>query len=529
MNLNRNWWKPLVIFGVALLYRIKDVWVNYPFWVDEFSTAAQAKLFLRYGLGVFHQPGIYFEFQNISTHALVALFFRLLGPSPFSARLPMVFIGAFVPVLVWYVGKVVWKDERIAAVAALLTTFSYFEITWSRQARGYVIQQVVLLLTVLLYAKLIAARSSRQRTIFAVCLLCTIGLGIVTHVTYVLVLGILFLHAAFLFGKKFIKNKRLLFFLSLVIAVVALIAWQTGMAYQVVRNILFTFHQGFPNNFWYYHAFLWREYGLITFLGLFGLILSWPERKSLMSIFGGIFLAFIFFFSFLFDPYDSRYLLPIFPILFLGTAKTLVLLTDAVTANIHLQKPKWLLKSLPIFLTLLIVANGYKFVLKPRSFYSVNHDMREIALIDYDQVYGLIKQKGELEKGQTAVIDTWADRMEWYLGAHFQPGYFLRWPKGEKDLLKQTPYVQNQAGEKILPDRQNMRVIADLSDLQLAMSKYPKGFIWIDDSTLSADIIQYAQQHLTKELYLDHYPLDDNPYSIWPGTLYSWGFGNQKK
>src|SRR5258708_29339530 len=88
MHLSKNWWKPGVIFGLALVYRVKDIWVNHPFWVDEFSTAAQAKLLLKYGFGVFHQPGIYFEFQNISTHFLVALFFHLFGASTFSARLP---------------------------------------------------------------------------------------------------------------------------------------------------------------------------------------------------------------------------------------------------------------------------------------------------------------------------------------------------------------------------------------------------------------------------------------------------------
>ena len=40
------------------------------------------------------------------------------------------------------------------------------------------------------------------------------------------------------------------------------------------------------------------------------------------------------------------------------------------------------------------------------------------------------------------------------------------------------------------------------------------------------DVIKYAKENFKKELYLESYPpeLLENPYSIWPATLYSWGF-----
>jgi hypothetical protein len=159
--------------------------------------------------------------------------------------------------------------------------------------------------------------------------------------------------------------------------------------------------------------------------------------------------------------------------------------------------------------------------LKPTPFYSVNHDFREIALIDYDALYNLIRQKGKLEEGMTAVIDTWPDRLDWYMG-DYQPVYTFRWG-ASAGLMKQTPYRVNEKGEKLILYREDMRLITEVSDLQKIRAQYPRGFIWIDDDTLPQDVQDYAAHNLKLEVELDHYQFDDNPYSRWPGRLYSWG------
>jgi len=105
--------------------------------------------------------------------------------------------------------------------------------------------------------------------------------------------------------------------------------------------------------------------------------------------------------------------------------------------------------------------------------------------------------------------------------------YYLHWT--DSGFGKKVPYLTTKNNERILLNTKtgvstDVKLIANVSDLQLAISKYSKGFIWIDDSTLPADVIAYAEENFKKELYLDHYEYDENPYSIWPGTLYSWGF-----
>ena len=52
-----------------------------------------------------------------------------------------------------------------------------------------------------------------------------------------------------------------------------------------------------------------------------------------------------------------------------------------------------------------------------------------------------------------------------------------------------------------------------------------KGYT-VDGVDIIPLMINYAKENFKEELYLESYPpeLLENPYSIWPGTLYSWGF-----
>ena len=109
--------------------------------------------------------------------------------------------------------------------------------------------------------------------------------------------------------------------------------------------------------------------------------------------------------------------------------------------------------------------------------------------------------------------------------------YVFRWdnlPGKSNGLTRSTPYTE-VAEEKILPLTGDpaLKLITSQSDLERIMSIFPTGFLFIDDSSLSAEVIAYAEENLYRELYLDHYPFDENPYSIWPATLYSWGFESE--
>lgn len=503
----------VAITAIAFLFRVKLV--NSPFWVDEYSTASQSKSIMKLvGIGD-GATSFVLEKNNLLTHIIVAVSFSLFGTGTFQARLPMMIIGSLVPALIYLLTKK-HVSQPAAVSASLLYVFSYIQITWAQQARGYVLQQLLLLVLLYLYADLVEKFTKPRMLLFGVLLV----LGFLTHTTFILVLIAILLHACIYHRSKIVEfiQKPIGVLSSLGLIAVIGLSGQLQMIFSQLQRLL----ESHPNNLAYYHSFLWREQtvvALLAFLGILILFLFQKKHKVGLLLLLPV-LLYLFFVCFMFFPYVSRYLLPIFPILyiFVGIAVS----HFAVSVN------KKYVVLVTLLVTSFIVINGDKFVLKPKEFYSVNHDMREIALVDYDQIYNLIQSKAKLEEN-TAVIDTWPDRMKWYLGENTEYFFIFRWintPGLENGIAKRTDYVTNELGVRQLVNSGNppIKFIGDLNDLLLAMDKYPQGFILIDDSSLPADVIEYAEANFTKELYLDHYPLDDNPYSIWPTTLYSWGF-----
>jgi hypothetical protein len=92
-------------------------------------------------------------------------------------------------------------------------------------------------------------------------------------------------------------------------------------------------------------------------------------------------------------------------------------------------------------------------------------------------------------------------------------------------LPQKTNVLTTSTGELVVPmsGPRLIPLISSQADLERVMRTHKYGYIWIDDTSMSTDIINYAKNNLRQVIHVDHYQFDDNPYSIWPGTLYSWG------
>lgn len=508
-----------VILLASFFLRSWGIFNNHPFWVDEFSTAVHAQSILKYGVLNLNNSQVFLESHNFTTHFLVALFFKLFGQNEWTARIPFVIIGSLIPLIIFLLTKYI-LDTQTGILASLFITFSYFEISWSRQARGYMLLQFLILMATYLYFKIVNNfRSFSLKLVFVIVSI----LGILTHSFFYLFLFSLLVHFI-LFNFDFLKAQLKKLATYFLLAIFMMISYKIGL----IKNIINLYSNSFlnSNNLWYYHSFLWREYGLITFLGIIGLLIGLNTKKKATSFFIFYALLHLIFICFFFPAYTSRYLLPIFPLLIIFASYTITYLVEVFLKSSQFNHQKILRSLLPTVITLFIIINGHKFVTKPKTFYSVNHDFREIALLDYEQVYDIVRKKGNLKEKKTVVIDPWNARAYWYLGSDYELIYIFRWinePGLINGLPKKTDFVLNKEGEKVLASYSKLRFIGELADLKKAMKKYPRGFIFIDDSTLPKDVIEYAENNFKKELYLNHYPLDDNPYSIWPATLYSWG------
>lgn len=500
-----------LIFFISILFRLVAVLDNKPFWIDEFSSGVQAEIILE---KIFNNKAADMDIEpnNILTHIIIGFTFLIFGATETSARLPFALIGSVLPIFVFFIAKKLYS-KTAGFVAATLIAFSYFEITWSTQARGYILQQLISSLAILIYLNL-----KERPTIFRfILLIFTLILGFFTHFfTAFLIISIfidflLFKKSEF---NKFFKKKQYQLFLILFLVFFSSLIYKLNIFSYLINGIKYGFISIY-NNTWYYHSLLWREYSFIVLLALIGVLITIKNNKTWIMIFFG--LIHLFFINFLFGHYMSKYLFPVFHIIIIFASIGLAFIGNAIKNKVNIKTELFTL-----ILLIFILLNGDKFVLKPKKYYSVNHDMRDIALIDYHLVYNKILEKSSGNYENTAIVDTWADRSRWYLKKQFNKLYLFRWESA--GFHKQTSFLVNSSGEKEITDVKGFKLISNISDLQKAMEKYQYGFIWIDDASLPKDVIDYVKQNFKEELYLDHYPLDDNPYSIWPGSLYSWGY-----
>lgn len=488
---------------VGILLRSKAI--STPFWVDEFSTASQAKQLVKFGLSAFSRSDIGMEPNNILPHIVVAVSFTLFGFSVAAARTPFIIAGLFLPVLVFLVARKNFSF-RVAIGAGLMLATSYWQLAWSSQARGYVFQEVIALLLLLVYSW------QTKKTLFKYVLLAILGiLGIATHISLILFIAAFVLTELYRNKSIFIaviqKYKRQLILCAIIFAISLL-------------TIFFVTSFKLQNNVWYYHAFLWKEQTIISMFAFIGLFSTFFEKreKTLTFFFTISSILYFSFFFFVFPPYSTRYILPIYPLLIIFAAKGIEFITISLS-----KRHRTLLFSFFIFF---IFLNGNEFTFKPKPFYSPNHFMREIPLVDYDEVYKIIKSE-LLNDPSAAVIDTWPDRALWYLPEYAQNLYIFRWSEfsgTSNGISMETEFAYDIEGKKILPrsGTPQLGFVSDLKDLTDVMNNHKTGVIWIDDTSLPAEVLTFVYENFSTLLHTEHLAADDNPYSIWPGTLYKW-------
>ncbi|MDQ5951821.1 MAG: hypothetical protein QG639_1102 [Patescibacteria group bacterium] len=499
------------LFFLAFGLRIYPLTVSHPFWVDEFSTAVQAKIYATTFPDTFSQTKYDIEPNNYLYHTIVAIFFRIFMEAEWAARLPAAMAGALVCVVVYIYAKKLFNTPT-AGIAFALTTFSYFHLTWSTQARGYTLQQLLLLVSHVLIFHLQQSRNNKERLVTSVGIGLCIVLGLLTHTTFVIGAFSIIIYLAFSYKDLLLKKKKLIVPL-LGIFLLGLLLW--------LPQIVKVWQAGFlslNNNLWYYHALLWREETIIVFLAVVALLKLALNRKPMVYLPLLTLGAYLILFTFIFQPYTSRYVMSYFPFLLLLAAYGIY------SIGLHLSKhaviPAWAL-------TVFILVNGHTFEVFPQRYFSVNHTMRDIALVDYDQIYQRVTNSIETSNEPVVMIDTWRDRAWWYLGIDYPHLYIFRWDTSTQTingLLASSDYYEEN-GRKYMKGTGNppIQLIVTKEDLLTIIAEHPKGYIWIDDTSLPADVIEYVEQNMKKELFVDHYTYDDNAYSLWPGTLYSWG------
>ncbi|MGB9911199.1 MAG: ArnT family glycosyltransferase [Microgenomates group bacterium] len=485
---------------IGFLLRINGLSKNYSFWTDEASTARFARGILETGFPQIPYTG-YKENSYFITHYLTALSFLIFGVNEFSGRLPEIIFGSILILITYIFGEKVF-NKLVGLGGATLTTFSYIQIAWSRQARGYVILEVFYLLALLNFYLFV--KEKRKLNLFLFLIFAFISVWVHTLGLIIFLFGFIYI----LFRKDIlsflIKNK---FFILLLLGVILLLFFGTNFfpVFKVVfRDKILNLNIN-KNFLFYYHSLFWRQYSLISFLSLLGLIILWFKNEKKLFHFLLVFIIiYLFSISFLIGVSFEKYALNLFPIFFILTSFTLWEISRII------GKKQKTAEVLFIFLILFIVINGNKFSLKPKSFYTLNFDMREIPEIDYKGIYKLIKEKSGEKINEVALVDISHDIPAWYLGE----GKNLFIPRNDVSL------------EKKINENSGGIFIHNLDEFKELLRRYPQGFVVIIEHNFRfypAGLVDYVRKNLDfeKKEEVAWFSLDWNK---WPIELYSWGF-----
>lgn len=526
LNFDRlNWLVIIGLMAAGFFFRIYGLKSNYSFWIDEFSTGKYSASILK-GETLTNLSGLS-EVRNLLNHLLTALSMKFFGINEFAARFPSVIWGTLMIPIVFLVIRQIF-NQRIALSVAILTAFSAIEITWSRQARSYALFQLTFLVTAYFFWRLMEKLSAtaldkknKLKVRDIVLVIFFLLFSLLTHLLTITIVFNFLLYGVILvfLRKEKIRNfvdglsKIVVFKILILILLIFILFWYAGIRTIFIETFINNNYSiKFHNNFWYYHSFFWRQYSLFTFLFFLGLLNSVIKKNRKTYFISSLAFVHLFVVVFLLRYLNVRYLYPVFPLIFFGYA---VYFLEEIS---KFWWPKSSIKqSLFLFsLTGLIIINGNKFTFRPRLFYSLNADMKEIPQVDYQLVYERIKNGIEKADSPIPVVDTWADRIIWYLGTDYAKAFVIR---SSDKLSYSVRYYQEV-------DRPAIRSIVNKEELLDLIKKNSKGYIFIDGHevpNLPPDALSYIENNLKPELKLSRFSLDPDPYDTWPASLYSWG------
>jgi len=494
---------------MGLFFRLYGLSKNGSFWSDEAITSIYSRAVLLRGTP--HLLTGDLDDRGIGYYYLTAGFFKLLGVSEFSARLPAVFLGIGSIILIFFLAIRLFS-VKVALGTAFLTTFSTAEILWSRQARWYAGSQFCLLL--LLWALWLFEKSLAEKTvkikhfnIFQLSLLAASALFLlVSSVSYELlavVMGVYLL----LNIKRFWqwpKDKKIYFIMTMLgwclVFFLFLISSRT--------NNLTYFGLQFKrlNNYLSYYLVYFRHYYLIfCLLSLAGLLLNFRNKALwFLSIIIG---AHLFYLSFFTAYHYVRYFLPLFPVIFLLAVSGI----ESLSLRLFPRHANFVFA--PLLLAIFFCSGRFTFYPKP--YYSLSFEFRETPETDYKGIY---QKVAALRRGypEMKIVDAHPELGEWYLGE-----------KSISYSLKSTAIVnwyRNQGWQK--DPYSGGQYVSSKAEMKNIVAQYRPGVVvleYTEAGFLPRDLVDYIERDLEPIVKYDSLFHDNDPRG-WPILLAGWGF-----
>ncbi len=407
------------------------------------------------------------------------------GNEPATYRAVSALFGTLFIIVVYLVAKEFFQRQSIALLAAFFTTFSYWQIAWSRQARWYTELEVFFWLALICFQLFLRGTTKRQQIV-------RLGLSGVFTILAIATQSIAYLLPPimlswFLYEKRPTKKQ---FLLSFAVTAGFLVFAELGLQLQFIIPLFKQLR--FNNHFFYYGSFYFRNYWPLLFLSLYGFIRANVEQRKSYLFLTSSALLYIVAVSTLNDIIHYRYLFHLTPVFYILSAAAIV---DILAKISH----RYLKITLSVVVIILYFVSSLGALL-PKDFYSLEAD--DPATLqrtyyaytpqpDFSQAYRVIEER---LKSDEIVISTHPQFNKIFLG---QPGYWLAYDYlGRADIDK----VTDEGKDHYV----NAEVIHSLAQLQWLMETR-HGYVIYDymsiDGRLSEEIITYIQQHSGRIFY----------------------------
>ncbi|MBX4209464.1 glycosyltransferase family 39 protein [Candidatus Parcubacteria bacterium] len=231
------WLFLIPIFSLGLFFRLFHIGFQ-SLWIDEVYTINAALAVLKHGYPLLDSGYIYVNnFVSVYLAALMMKIAPFDAFSPWAVRLPAALFGSGLILAVATLGRRLFKSNVVAILAAFFVTFSYNEIAWSRQARGYAALAFFLILSICFFWNYLS--SGKRRDLFW-------WIGLFTFACLSHWSGLAFLPAflIILWKKKYLYSfasyKKELLFLGVLVAVPIVTLFITAER-MITRYIVFPF------------------------------------------------------------------------------------------------------------------------------------------------------------------------------------------------------------------------------------------------------------------------------------------------
>lgn len=458
-----------IILLVGFFFRIADLG-SQSLWIDEGFSINAAQAIIAHGYPILDSGKVYAS-SLLNTY-IIAGAIKIFGLDPFNpwtARLPSVIFGTGVIALVYFFTLRVFQNKYFALLAAALIAFSYWEIDWSRQARGYIELQFFMIAALWQFWKWLEIYRWKHVMLSILAYAAAYGSQGIA-VIFAPVFVVAFLAYRVLNPQKRITTNQLFVSVSSAALLVAAV-----IAPKLFGSTLYNFSDS-------YVRFLFGDLWIITLAGIAGIVLGIFDKRNFWQVtFLAISLLFPLVIVMFYAPTTQlRYLFPTFPFLVILALYAIGRFADAVTGPLKMYS--WFYWSIVVVGSVLVFRD--QLVFRPQNFYQSEFDSPRP---DFKAAYALI---AEQKQAANTVVSPYAHLTKIYLG---EKGMWLPISlTGKKSELERTiidsafdyyvgaPIVQSAEHLQSIIEQQNGYIIIDgmaktrLGAQALMVSRHPK-------------------------------------------------------